>query len=445
MTAQTHGTADGQRSVRQDPGPRLQDDDRPELVPAMRSPVVTGAVAAFWAAVVGLSVCVLVVLAVWTFAEHGASGPGDAVHAGVLAWLAANHGTLVLSSGVVDLVPLGLMAVPVVALFRSGRWAGRAAAEALPAAIGAIVAMAVVYGIGAGVIASASAQRGSAAEVGSTMLGAALLALVAGGAGVLHGGELWDDVWAALPESAEPVLRAAAAGLAVLVGGGALLVAASLAWHGGRVAELTRSLGVGAAGGVGVLLVCLLAVPTAVVWAASYAVGPGFAVGVGTTVAPSGISVGAVPALPLLAALPDSGHAPGTSLIALVVPPLAGVVVGWFAARRPAPGPGPVAGRTAGEAFVAGGLAGVGLGILAALSSGSVGAGRMVDLGPDALRVALAAGVEVGAIAALVAYEGCRHHDALVAFGHRLRRALHRAAARRGKAAVRPEAPGTDR
>jgi hypothetical protein len=302
------------------------------------------------------------------------------------------------------------------------------------------VAMAVVYGIGAGVVASASAQRGSAAEVGSSMLGAAFFALVAGGAGVLRGGDLWGDVWAALPEPAEPVLRAAAAGLALLVGGGALLVAGSLAWHGGRVAELTRSLGVGGAGSLGVLLVCLLAVPTAVVWAASYAVGPGFAVGMGTTVAPSGVFVGAVPALPLMAALPDTGHAPGASLVALALPPLAGVVVGWFAARRPAPGPGPVAGRTAGEAFVAGALAGVGLGVLAALCSGSVGAARMSDLGPDAFRVAVAAAVEVGAVAALVAYEGCRHHDVLVSFGHRLSRAAHRAGG-----VLHRKAPSADR
>jgi hypothetical protein len=439
VTAQTHGTADGRPSVGPDPGPRLPDDDRPELVPALRSPVLTGAVAAFWAAVVGLSVCVLALLVVWTLAEHGTSGPGDAVHAGVLAWLAANHGTIVLSSGVVDLVPMGLMVVPVVALFRSGRWAGRAAAEALPAAVGATVAMAVVYGIGAGVVASASAQRGSAAEVGSSMLGAALFALVAGGAGVLHGGELWGDLWAALPEPAEPVLRAAAAGLAVLVGGGAVLVAVSLALHGGRAAELTRSLGIGPAGTFGVLLVCVLAVPTAVVWAASYAVGPGFAVGWGTTVAPSGVSLGAVPALPLMAALPESGHAPGGSLAALAIPPLAGVVVGWFTARRPAPGPGPVAGRTAGEAFVAGALAGMGLGVLALLSSGAIGAARMSDLGPDAVRVALAAAVEVGAVAALVAYEGCRHHDTLVRLGQRLGRGLHRVGA-----ALHRKAPTTD-
>ncbi len=395
---------------------QLEETTRPGVVPALRSPVVTGAVAAVWAAVVGLAVCVVTVLLVWLLAAHGAASSGDAVHGGVLTWLAANHGSIVLSTGTIDLVPLGLVAVPVVALFRSGRWAGRVAAEALPAAAAATVTMALAYGIGAAVVASASAQRGSAAEVGSVLVGATALALVAGGCGTVHGAGLWSDLWDVLPEQAVPVLRGAAAGLAVLLGGGAALVAGSLLAHFGRVSDLAGSLHVGAAGGLALLLLGLLCVPTAVVWAAAYAVGPGFAVGVGTAVAPSGVLLGPVPALPLLGALPDTGHAPGASMVALSVPPLAGLAVGWLAARRPAPTPG----RTAVEALASGALAGVGLGVLVLLSSGSIGAARMTELGPDALRVAVATAVEVGAVAALVAYEGCRHRARLVAAGRRI-------------------------
>ena len=404
---------------------QLERTTRPDVAPVLRSPLVTGAVAAVWAGVVGLAVCVLVVLLVWLLATHGAASSGDAVHGGVLTWLAANHGSIVLSVGTIDLVPLGLVAVPAVALFRAGRWAGQGAAEALPAAAAATVAMAVTYGIGAAVVATASAQRGSAAEAGSVLVGAGVLALVVGGCGVLSGAVLWDELWDLLPEEALPVLRGAAAGLAVLLGGGALLLAGSLLAHFGRVGDVARSLHVGAAGGFALLLLGLLAVPTGVVWAASYTVGPGFAVGLGTAVAPSGVALGPVPALPLLGALPDTGHAPGASMVALAVPPLAGLVVGWLAARRPAA----TAGRTAGEAVAAGVLAGVGLGVLALLSSGSLGAVRMTDLGPDAVRVAVAAAVEVAAVAALVAYEGCRHRARLVATGQRLGRFGRRMAA----------------
>jgi hypothetical protein len=240
----------------------------------------------------------------------------------------------------------------------------------------------------------------------SAVVSAGALALVAAGCGVVSGARLWSTT---LPPGVRPLLRSAAAGLAVLVGGGALLLATALAGHLGRVADIGTALGGGDPGGVELLLVGVLAVPTGVVWAASYAVGPGFAVGLATSVAPSGVALGPVPAMPLLGALPAAGRAPAVSLLALAVPLAAGVVVGLLAARRPRPTPG----ATATLALASGVLAGLALGVLAALSSGSFGSVRLSALGPDGLAVGLAAAVEVGAVAAAVAYEGARHRALL--------------------------------
>jgi Family of unknown function (DUF6350) len=379
--------------------------------PLPRSPVLTGAVAAGWAGALGLALVVVTVLLVWLLAPHGAAGPGDVIHAGVLVWLAANHGTVVLSSGSLSLVPLGLVLVPAVVLFRSGCWAGRASAEALPAAVAATVAMTASYAVGAAVLASASSQPGSAGQVGSVLLGAAGLAAVSGGAGVLHGAGLWGELADRLPEPAIPVLRGAATGLAVLLGGGALILAVTLMDHFGQVTDLSRSVQGSATGGLALLLLGVASIPTAVVWATAFCVGPGFAVGVGTTVAPAGVALGPVPALPLLGALPGTGPAASIALAALAVPLLAGIVVGLVAASRPAS----TLGRTAGEALAAGALAGAGLGLLALLAAGSLGAVRMSDLGPDAIRVGFAAAVEVGALAAAVAYEASRHRTVVTA------------------------------
>jgi hypothetical protein len=43
----------------------------------------------------------------------------------------------------------------------------------------------------------------------------------------------------------------------------------------------------------------------------------------------------------------------------------------------------------------------------------------MSELGPDALRVGVAAAVEVGALAAAVAYEACRHRTVVTAVAAR--------------------------
>jgi hypothetical protein len=258
---------------------------------------------------------------------------------------------------------------------------------------------------------------------GRPVLFAVTLAAVCGSAGVLSGARLWGVVGAALPEPVPPVLRAAAGGLATLVGGGAMLLAGSLVAHLGRVDALARALNGGASGaaGLGLLLASVAALPSAAVWAAAFAVGPGFAVGVGTSVAPAGVLLGPVPALPLLGALPGPGAAPSASLLALAIAPLAGVVVGLLTCHRPAD----TVSRTAVEALAAGVLAGAGLGLLAALSAGSVGAGRLAQLGPDPWKVAVAASLEVGATAALVAWEACRHGSAVMALVRRGWAAAH--------------------
>jgi hypothetical protein len=201
------------------------------------------------------------------------------------------------------------------------------------------------------------------------------------------------------------VLRGAMAGFGTLLGGGGVILLAAMIMHFGRILDLTQSLQAGAVGGAVLLLLGALCVPTAVVWAAAYAVGPGFAVGIGTSVAPAGIALGPVPAFPLLGVLPGTGPAPGASLAALAVPVAAGVVIGLMAARRPAATPG----QTVAEAAAAGVSAGIALGVLAWLSSGSLGALRMSHLGPNGVGVGAVAALELGFVAAAVAWEADRH------------------------------------
>jgi hypothetical protein len=396
-------------------------------VRSLRSPVVAGVVASAWAVALGLAVAVLAVMVVWLTGPHGDSNPVDAVRAGVLSWLYANHATLRIGDADVTLVPLGALLLPSWLLFRYGRWSGRVSVDAAPAAVAATATMTVAYAGAAGMLASATMRPGSQATVSSSVVGAGLIALVVGGSGVLTGARLW---LRPSPPAVE-ALRGAAAGLAVLVGGGALLVAGTLLAHLGRLVDVTRALQAGPAGGLGLLLLQVLAVPSAVVWACAYAVGPGFSVGLGTAVSPSGVHLGPVPDLPLLAGLPGTGPAPAASLLALVLAPTAGLVIGLLAARRPAVSPG----STAAGALASGVLAGLGLGLLAVLSSGSVGAVRLTDLGPDGLTVATVAALEVGAVAALVAYEGSRHRVLLARLARRVARWTSR---------LRPARPGQE-
>src|SRR5205085_8793710 len=102
---------------------------------------------------------------------------------------------------------------------------------------------------------------------------------------------------------------------AVLAAAGSVLTAASLAVHLPQVRVASDALSPGVGGAALLLLAQLAYVPNAIVWAIAYTLGPGFAFGTGTVVAPTGSALGAVPVFPMLAALPTgirpAGARPG--------------------------------------------------------------------------------------------------------------------------------------
>jgi hypothetical protein len=133
----------------------------------------------------------------------------------------------------------------------------------------------------------------------------------------------------------------------------------------------------------------------------AYTIGPGFSVGAGTSISPTGVFLGAVPTFPPLAALPEPGPAPAISLIALVVPFIAGAVAGTLTVRAM---PSPVHEAAPLWGFLSGALTGVVTGVLAALAGGPLGGGRMATIGPSAWQVGLMAVLEVGVSAAIAAW-----------------------------------------
>jgi hypothetical protein len=200
----------------------------------------------------------------------------------------------------------------------------------------------------------------------------------------------------------------------VLTACGALLAGVSLAMHLGTYRTAVSSLSPGIGGSALLLLAGLSYLPNSVIWAIAYMLGPGFLFGVGTAVSPSGSALGALPAFPMLAALPVGQAAafpPWLGFFVLLIPYLAGALAGLMTVRI-APTPQIEAAPLWG--LLTGSLAGVVIGFAAKFSGGPLGSGRLAAVGPAGLEAGVVAVLEVGVTAALVAGAAnfliLRHH-----------------------------------
>ncbi|MFI5981357.1 DUF6350 family protein [Streptomyces sp. NPDC051555] len=370
--------------------------------PAAAACVLGGAVAAG----LGLGCVAVLVIVLWISSPYPDSGPGGALHVAAGLWLLA-HGTELIRydtlSGVpapVGITPLLLLGLPILLMRRAARLAtddggggddgaGAAGGEVLSAGTVFAAVLCGYLAVGAG--ATVYAARGPVpADPLSAAWHVPLVAVVSAAAGVWAArgrpGVRW-PAW--VPRGVRRActrpryalaLRAGSAGALVLLGGGALLLAASLAWHAGEVQTSFLSLTGVWSGRFAVLLVALGLVPNAAVWGAAYALGPGFAVGTGATATPLGFAGSpAMPGFPLLAGLPPEGPGSLLTWAVGVIPVAAGLVVGWFAVRRARE---VSYAETALTAALGGVVCGLLLGGLAAIAGGPLGSRELADFGP---------------------------------------------------------------
>jgi hypothetical protein len=393
-----------------DPQASSQEHSGPGPGPRERSArplVVTGGIAACAAAASGLAVLTTLTAIGWITAPHVGigSGLGGVLRTAALLWLVAHHvGFTVHGAGRIGMLPLGLVLVPGALLAVAGRWVVRAGAVTRLRHVGyAALALALPYTLLAGALAVASRTAQAAPSLVQAVIASFLLAVVAGGLGAARGLAPWSRLASLMPARPRSIVLGMLGAAAILTAAGSVLAGGSMLAHLPTVRAASDALAPGLTGAVLLLLAQLAYVPNAIVWAVAYALGPGFAFGAGTAVAPTGSSLGAVPAFPMLAALPSGTHGSGPGwvpLLVLAVPYLAGVFGGLVTVRIT---PTPTIEAAPLWGFATGAATGVVAGLAAAFSGGPLGDGRLAAVGPSGWQVGLVAVLEIGVTAALTA------------------------------------------
>ena len=373
-------------------------------LPALRAGLLGGTAAAG----VGLAVVALPVFLLWIVSPYVESGGAGVLHLAACLWLMAHGATLRFGATPLGVPPLLLTVLTLALLYRTAvRAARQAGAEQAGSLLAGLCAGYLLAGAAVVVLAVAG---GGMPAVGpaAALARLVLVTLPTAALGVRSGAGSWrlpplpryrPPSWARplarrgrwllgrarVPGAGAAVLRAGAGSAVALLGGGALVLTVSLLLRFGTAGEISAQLAPDLVGRFALLLLCAVLLPNAAIWAAAYALGPGFALGGGFT--PLAAAAVQPPAFPLLAALPTPGRSL-LGLLTLAVPVVAGVVAAALL------------GRAAGEWGVlatmrAGVAAAVCAGVLAALcaaaSGGSLGVAALARVGPSPWWTGLAA------------------------------------------------------
>lgn len=364
------------------------------------APLVRGVLAAVVSLGTALAVVVVPALAAQVAGTQSSATVLDAVLIGLNILVLGHGGGLVLSTGSVDgavtLTPFGLlgllMVISAVGMRRVGRALelvrddGALRTRGVRDAGGALGAYAATYMIGIGVLAAIGRSVDSSPVVTSAVVSGALVAVVGGLAGILWSlrRPTTEDVPGVrvldlLPRPFDAVVRSATIAVIGLAFLGMLATVVMLLTAVPAQSALFDELSPGIVGGLVLTLIQLALLPLLAAWALVVLLGGSVGVGTGTEISLSGAETGVLPALPMLAALPGPGQFPAWFPVLLVLPaipvalgavrlmpeieelPLRDRLIAW--------GTYPVAVVVA-------------VLLIAGLSTGGIGDGRLVHLGP---------------------------------------------------------------
>ncbi|HET7529544.1 MAG TPA: DUF6350 family protein [Mycobacteriales bacterium] len=354
-----------------------------------------GCLSALWVTSVGCAALVVTVLVAWAADSRSGAGATSAIRTALQLWLAGHRVPLRVAGGSVVVAPLGLTMLLAWLVARAAAVLARGQEVDTARGVGLVaLAVGVPYAVLTTFVAAAAHSASVRPDPATALADGLLLGLLGSAWGAARGVGLVRQCWSLLPEPAARVVAGGAAAAGVLVAGGLLLVLLGLVTHAATAASMVTALGGGAVGAGAVVLLCLALLPNAALAAVGYLSGPGFAVGAGTGVSLGSVHAGSVPALPLLAAVPQSPAGAAVELAVLATLVGAGIAAAAVVARLGQP-----LLRTMGWAAACGVAAGAVAMLLTAVAGGSAGPGRMSAIGASPWQTGLAVAAEVAVVA----------------------------------------------
>lgn len=358
-----------------------------------------GAFAAAWSVTVGLASLIVLALIVWAADSQSTASAGAAMRLASQMWLLAQRTPMHVHGGTLSIPPLTLTFLVGLLVARASLLVARHSGSSDLRAVGTIAGtVALPYAALAGVVAALSTTATFDPSVGAACVCAFLVGGVSAAIGAARGAGVTRATWQELSVELRSAGEAAGAAALVLLAGATLLTVGSLLVHARQIGSMTGAFSSGS-GKFAVLLISLLYLPNAIVFTAIYIAGPGFAIGTGSSVTVGTVHLGAMPALPLLAATPSTPAGWLVVGFCAVVILGSGLAAGWRIVHRLGGADGLRLGEQVRYAALSGVIVGIGAAVLTAIAGGPSGPGQLRAVGPSPWQAGLSVAGETAVLA----------------------------------------------
>ena len=296
-------------------------------------PLISASIAAVAAVVIGYVITLGFVMAVWLVGAQGTESTFTVMRAAGIAWQVLHLTPVVIGTVTVGVLPWGFLALPILIVWKATQWALK---SAQPKNAGDFIRVAVSLSAIYTLLAFGLSLISNTPDLKTPAISSAVHAFVL----VLVVTLVCINTYApsrtilidALPKIIVDGIRPALIAFGLLLTFGSLLTSISLALHWMEIRAVTSLMAPGAIDGFFMTLLGIGYMPTVSVWALSYVLGPGIAIGGGGVVTSQLASPGALPAFPLLSILPIETPPYASYLIA--IPLLIGAAIYFLIPRE---------------------------------------------------------------------------------------------------------------
>ena len=286
------------------------------------------------AAVIGLMISFVVVIAIWLLAAQGTESTIQVVRAAAIAWQATHLVPVIIGGIPIGILPWGFLVVPGVIIWKTLHWALKSAQPNNGRQFWLIaIYFSLTYGIVSVLISLVSSTEGLRTSLIDALSHTTLIAVIVSIAVLVDFAPSPTILTDRLPKDLVAGIRPGLIVFMMLWLISALLTTASLSF---RFDEIKAVAGLMAPSAIDQGFLTLLSIgylPTIITWTFSYLVGAGIHLGGSAVISTSVVAPGALPAFPLLSILPSEVFPWAKYLI--VIPILAGVLIYFLVPREP--------------------------------------------------------------------------------------------------------------